>query len=304
MNKATDAYTIRQVVDLTGLSEFTLRGWENRYEAFRPNRTATGRRMYSQADLQKAILLRELLLRDHRIGEIAELSLGALRGLLAEKPGDTPQAPGPYRPQREAILRHLSLQNWDALKEELRKTTRKDKPLAVLVDLIAPLVLELGQLVASGVVSISQEHIFSSLLKERLYVLSDEARKASREARFVVAAPEGDFHELGILIAHAMLAQSGVRSLYVGPNTPKNELCETIHRFGASHVLLGSTVSRKEGAKEDLYTYLHFLDKHLSRKTSIWLGGRNASSPLGELERGLVRFSSLLEFEKALRYLE
>lgn len=84
MSKATDSYTIRQVVDLTGLSEFTLRGWENRYEAFRPNRTATGRRMYSQSDLQKAILLRELLLRDHRIGEIADLSVAALQDLLEE----------------------------------------------------------------------------------------------------------------------------------------------------------------------------------------------------------------------------
>jgi methanogenic corrinoid protein MtbC1 len=304
MSKATDSYTIRQVVDLTGLSEFTLRGWENRYEAFRPNRTATGRRMYSQSDLQKAILLRELLLRDHRIGEIADLSVAALRDLLEDESGESPQAPGPYKAQRENIFRHLSLQNWNELKDELRRATRKDKPLAVLADLIAPLVQELGQLVAAGIVSISQEHIFSALLKERLYVLSESARKGNKNARFVVAAPEGDFHELGILIAHAMLAHSGFPSLYLGPNTPKKDLGETIHRFGATHVLLGSTVSRKEGAKEDLYTFLHFLDRHLSRETSIWLGGRNAANPFGEVQRSVVRFSSLGQFEKALRYVE
>ena len=68
-------YSLRQMTDMTGLTEFTLRGWELRYDAFNPARNETARRQYSSSDLQKAILLRELLRRDRKIGEIAALSI-------------------------------------------------------------------------------------------------------------------------------------------------------------------------------------------------------------------------------------
>lgn len=300
MSQPPDAYSIRQMVDLTGLSEFTLRGWENRYKAFKPRRGPTGRRTYRHSDVQKALLLRELLVRGHRIGAVAELSNGDLQLLLGKDAAAVGQPPGKFKTEIEGILQVLSLQDWAEVEARLRRAIRSAKPKAVLTDLIVPLVRELGQMVALDVISISQEHIFSAILKERLYVLRDAAPKSTRKSRFVVASPEGDFHELGILIAHTMLAHAGFPSLYLGPNTPKRDLCETALRFGATHLLVGSTVSRKEGAREDLYSFLHFLDQHLAKDIEIWLGGRNASMPPEQVKRRMLGFSSLLEFESAL----
>lgn len=300
MSKSSDTYSIRQVIDLTGLSEFTLRGWENRYKAFKPRRSSTGRRSYSHSDLQKAILLRELIARDFRISHIAELSNKELEVLLDKKGEDVETLPGPFQTEIESLLKDLSLQHWDEIQARLRKIIRGEKPKTVLAEFIVPLVNELGQQVAAGVVSISQEHILSSILKERLYVLRDAAPKSHSKKRFLVASPEGDHHELGILIAHTMIAVAGLKSLYLGPNTPKKDLCETALRFGATHLLLGSTVSRKEGAKEDFLSYLHFADQNLSEDIEFWIGGRNSGNLPAVFDRKLIAFSSLSEFEQKL----
>lgn len=300
MSKKSDSYSIRQVIDLTGLSEFTLRGWETRYKAFKPRRNATGRRSYSQTDLQKAILLRELTIRDFRIGHIAELSNHELEVLLERKAEEQPHTPGQFQDQIESILRELSLQNWNELEARLSKAIRSAKPKTVLSQLFVPLVKALGEMVNSGIISISQEHIFSAIIKERLYVLRDSVPKGGKHRRFLVASPEGDFHELGILIAHTMIAHSGFKSLYLGPNTPKKDLCETALRFGATHLLIGSTVSKKEGAREDLYSLLHFVDQHLNENIEIWVGGRNANNMPGDLRRKMNCFTSLIEFDQAL----
>ncbi len=299
MSEKTVFYSIRQIVDLTGLSEFTLRGWETRYKAFKPLRTPTGRRKYSHSALQKALLLRELTLRNYRIGQIANHPEGTLQTLLEKKSSD--QRPlGRFQDKIEQILNNVSLQNWDRIQLEFRRVSRSARPNIVLADFISPLVTEFGRQVASGIMSISQEHIFSSIVKEALYSLRYEANVRRRSHRFVIAAPEGDFHELGILIAHAMVAHAGIKSIYLGANTPKKDLCEAALRFGATHVLVGSTVSQKEGAKEDVYSYFHFLDRHLKRDISIWLGGRNLIKPIVR-SREVEYFSSLNDFARAIQ---
>lgn len=294
------SYSLRQVVELTGLSEFTLRGWETRYRAFVPRRSVTGRRRYSSQDLQKALLLRELTQRKHRIGGIAKLSVKKLNQLFEGNKEDS--QPPAQKPDQTitSILKRVSLQEWDELEKDLCIAMASDTPLGVMRTVVFPLLKELSNEVSKGLISVAQEHIFSALLKERLQVLREARCNIQNQTKILIAAPEGDMHELGILTAHVLAGLYGVRSLYVGPNTPKKELCETAHRYGATHLLLGSTVSRFEGAKEDIYTYLHFLDRHLSPPVSIWVGGRLGGQINAKLEHKTRNFMSLVDLESAL----
>lgn len=301
--KSTETYSLRQVVELTGLSEFTLRGWEQRYGAFSPNRTGTGRRRYSAVDLQKAILLRELVKRNHRIGEIANLPVAKLDKLLEQEAGEKSDAEPEVSDKVQLAFRHVTRQEWDELEDLLDSQTRRAKPAQVLEEWILPLLQQLTKGVEEGHITIAQEHVLSALVRSELHRLRERAPKRGSRARVLIAAPEGDFHDLGILIAHVIVGIAGTRSLYLGPNTPKNELCETAHRYGATHLLLGSTISRKEGAKEDFYTYVHYLDKHLSSSVQLFLGGRNGKEFRGTLQREHRVFSNLSELETAMQSL-
>lgn len=291
-------YSLRQMVDMTGISEFTLRGWEMRYGAFKPSRTATGRRIYSSQELQKAILLRELLKRGHKISRVAELKPQQLNQLMEEGVSKLEPSAGFFAFEVEEVMRFVALQDWTRLDEAFSKAFKKRKSLPVIREFVLPVFQQMSSEVTSGRMSIAQEHILSSVLKQNLYRLLNSGIQSS-DCKFVVAAPEGDFHELGILVSHVLLNQYKVGSLFLGSNTPKDQLCETANLFGATHILLGSTITQKEGAKEDFYKYVHFLDKNLPKHVSFWFGGR-ASMPVS-LKRQTLLLTSLEGFELKLK---
>jgi DNA-binding transcriptional MerR regulator len=62
-------HPIQVVARRTGLSPDVLRVWEKRYQAVEPGRTKTGRRLYSDDDIERLRLLREATSRGRRIGE-------------------------------------------------------------------------------------------------------------------------------------------------------------------------------------------------------------------------------------------
>ena len=66
-------YRIGAVARLTGLSEHLIRVWERRYGAVQPNRTESGLRLYTEAEVTRLRWLKRATERGHAIGGIAAL---------------------------------------------------------------------------------------------------------------------------------------------------------------------------------------------------------------------------------------
>jgi len=60
----------------------TLRIWEQRYQAVRPNTAASGHRLYSPEDVERATLLRRLTAQGHAIGSLASLETEQMREMM------------------------------------------------------------------------------------------------------------------------------------------------------------------------------------------------------------------------------
>ncbi len=73
---------IGAVTQLTGITSHTLRKWESRYHAIEPIRTDSGRRLYSQAQVDRLCLLRDLVRQGHQISMLAGMTDDALRERL------------------------------------------------------------------------------------------------------------------------------------------------------------------------------------------------------------------------------
>lgn len=80
------AMPIGAVSKLTGISGHTLRKWESRYEAVEPLRTDTGRRLYTQEQVQRLILLRDLIGQGHQISQLSGMEDAELEALAEEQP--------------------------------------------------------------------------------------------------------------------------------------------------------------------------------------------------------------------------
>ena len=94
-------YRIGTVATLTGLDPHTIRAWERRYGAVKPDRSDTGRRVYGDAQVERLQLLKALVDCGEAIGSIAHLSDEDLRKRLHKIAGfaesDPLAAPSPLK---------------------------------------------------------------------------------------------------------------------------------------------------------------------------------------------------------------
>src|SRR5690606_17377934 len=74
----------------------TLRVWERRYDLSDTERSTSGQRLYSAAQVRRLGLLKQLVDQGHAIGVLARLSIEQLRELSGPPAGDG-QAAGPLR---------------------------------------------------------------------------------------------------------------------------------------------------------------------------------------------------------------
>jgi DNA-binding transcriptional MerR regulator len=95
---STQTFRIGAVSRLTGVTTSLIRVWERRYEAVKPMRTDTGNRLYTQDDIARLALIKQLLDSGDAIGSVASLSLTDLEKRV-EAMGNGVQ----HKPQRESI---------------------------------------------------------------------------------------------------------------------------------------------------------------------------------------------------------
>ena len=72
---ADSHHSIKIVARRTGLTAHVIRIWEKRYGAVEPERTDTNRRLYSEEQIERLGLLRDLTQAGHSISHVAKLPL-------------------------------------------------------------------------------------------------------------------------------------------------------------------------------------------------------------------------------------
>ncbi|NQY03558.1 MAG: MerR family transcriptional regulator [Halieaceae bacterium] len=97
-------YGIGTVARLTGLKPDTLRVWERRYGLGASHKSATGRRQYTQADLEHLQLVSTLVKNGSRIGEIAASERKTLEMLLRGQPRNGQKSTAPAGKPRVMVV--------------------------------------------------------------------------------------------------------------------------------------------------------------------------------------------------------
>src|ERR1700674_3350268 len=87
-------HPMRVVTRRTGLSADLLRAWERRYEVVKPSRSAGGRRLYSDGDVERLRLLYRATLAGRSIGQVADLPTDALAALVRKDAAEDAAAQG------------------------------------------------------------------------------------------------------------------------------------------------------------------------------------------------------------------
>ena len=79
-----DAYPLRTVAAMTGLTPDLIRAWEKRYAVVAPIRGARGARLYTAGDIAHLRLLARVVGAGRAIGDVAALRPAELEKLVAQ----------------------------------------------------------------------------------------------------------------------------------------------------------------------------------------------------------------------------
>ncbi len=236
-------HPIQVVTRRTGISADVLRVWEKRYAVVTPVRSTNGRRLYTDADIERLRLLVEVTRTGRTIGQVAALDNAALVARLAE---EGRPAAKPRGSEVEVVL-HPPSGTADLLEPCIAAIARFD---AVSLDLVlrraivalsaddfldavvAPLVEHLRVHTLDGSLRRPHRHLAHAVLRRVLdhVVATATAPLASRD--LVVATLAGPAQELDALVAAAAAAADGWRVTYVGPGVPADDIAELLEHVG------------------------------------------------------------------------
>ncbi|MGZ8899476.1 MAG: MerR family transcriptional regulator, partial [Limisphaerales bacterium] len=192
---------IQRASRLTGLSPNLIRAWEHRYGAVEPGRTSSKRRLYSQSDIERLRLLKELTASGHAISQIAKLPDAKLRELTLQSPSRLRSQSPATETDTAAVWLNEALGAIQDLDAQRLESTLKNSGAALgthgsLLRVIAPLAERVGELWRAGELSAAHEHFGSSVMRAFLQQLAKPFGGNDRSPLIVVATPAGQLHEL------------------------------------------------------------------------------------------------------------
>ena len=298
-------HQIKVVAKRTGLTPHLIRMWERRYKAVVPVRNATGRRLYSDDDIERLTLLRQATMAGEAIGRIARLSREELVRLVASSLIIEPQS---YREQPanlEQAEYHLNqclevVRSLDAVNLEsclLRASVSLGQQI-FLEQVLQPFLEITGDLWNDGQIKVVHEHLASAIIRSLLGSMFVSMPADPNGPLLLSTTPAGHLHEFGALMVSVMASSLGWRTLYLGPNLPVEDIVAAINQRRADVVSLSMIYPPDD---PHLLLELKKLRRLIGERVHILAGGRAALGYAGVLrEINAVHITDLASLKAKL----
>jgi methanogenic corrinoid protein MtbC1 len=275
---------MRVVTRRTGLSAELLRVWERRYRVVTPGRTQTGRRLYSDAEIERLRLLYRATLAGRSIGTVARLSMPALTALVRQDAeadrsrAGTGSIAADSAPTGEIVdkcVRAVERLDVVTLENLLRRAAVALSAPTFLDALVAPLLEQIGTRWRDGTFRPVHEHLASAVIRRALDRAIESASSPGLSPDLLVATPVGQMHELGALLVAAVAAAEGWSIAYLGASVPAEDIAEAAITLGVRAICLSLVYPPNDRA---IGHELRRLRALLPKGMALFAGGAAASA--------------------------
>jgi len=212
-----NAFTIKDLENLSGIKAHTIRIWEQRYNFLKPQRTNTNIRYYSNDELKTVLNIALLNKYGFKISHIDRMQPQEIREKILSL-GDT-------RAIQERIINDLVQEMIDLEMERFEKILANyiaAKGIErTVIQIIFPFLEKIGILWQTGHINPAQEHLVTNIIRQKLIVgIETTVSHIKLDKTFLLFLPEGEHHELGLLFMYYLLKSRGARTIYLGANVP------------------------------------------------------------------------------------
>ena len=264
-------FSIKVISDTCGVLPHTIRTWEQRYQAFSPERSEGGQRLYSEKDLIKAKLLVKLVEQGNSISVIAKYTIYELEAM--EKLLKNNDNSGLNRSvSTKKLLKQLSGYKIDLIASELQHFRLSLGVKEFIFNIVLPMIREVGLMVYEEKYTVTQEHIVSTLIRDQLSQIH-LPNIGSKLKEVALATPEGNLHELPIIIADILCRANRVTTRYLGAAHPPTCLGQAINALKSPFLVLGVLSTDHWNYERDIISYLKQVDSFLDQNLTVILGG-------------------------------
>ncbi len=215
-------FTIKDIENLSGIKAHTLRIWEQRYQLFIPKRKESKHRYYDNEDLKHILRISQLYHNGVKISKIAQLPASSIRSMAMEQYIGKQNADAYIHRLIEASI------DFDEERfEELFEQALKQFGLEVtIIDVMYAFLERIGLLWLTDHVIPAQEHFASNIIKRKIISALDalKTKPSPSSGTYVLFTPEGEQHEIPLLLNHYLMKASGKKCIYMGVDVPFDDI--------------------------------------------------------------------------------
>ncbi|MEJ7740779.1 MAG: MerR family transcriptional regulator [Chitinophagaceae bacterium] len=259
-------FSIKDIERMSGIKAHTLRIWEQRHGLRFCKRKASLHRYYDNEDLKQILRIAYLYHNGYKISRIATLSPDEVKSLAITSIGDNSydifinqmiEASIDYdQPRFERVIHnallHLGFER-------------------TVVNVFYPFMEKIGLLWITDHVIPAQEHFSSYLIQKRIIIAIDGLDIIAKDNDQIVLifSPEGELHEIPLLVMQYILRKHGIKTVYLGCNICLKELVYYCKHKPVTHLYFHLITNFIHKEPEE---YLKCLQENLGSKNIIASG--------------------------------
>ena len=289
--------TIGELSKLTGITTFTLRMWEKRYGAPESQRLPSGHRRYPREEVPRLRAISKALESGYRASKVVCATLEELHKLLGVQLPLTAQGPVPER-EESLSAAQVKIEQWleavhrfdeNTLTQGFFQEWGKCGPLDFILNYAVPFVYQVGKGWETGELTVSQEHFASERLEHFLSTLWRRMNERKEGPVVLLTTLPGDPHRLGIQMCSAVTAVTEARVIYLGPDTPTDDILSAVKKSQADVLCISVSPTMDP---QEVEKHLLSINQNLAKKVDLVVGGTGAPNDLP----GVIQLNNFSEY--------
>lgn len=110
--------------------------------------------------------------------------------------------------------------------------------------IMTPVLYRIGDEWESGRISVSQEHFASEIIMSRFHLVMRMQPAGKHGTRALAFCPEGELHQMGLMLFGLFIQSKGIDVIYLGANTPYRGLTSLIETNDVSIIAVSASHPR------------------------------------------------------------
>jgi MerR family transcriptional regulator, light-induced transcriptional regulator len=216
-----NAFTIKDLENLSGIKAHTIRIWEQRYELIKPQRTQTNIRYYTNEELKKILNISLLNKYGYKISHINKMSALEIQDKIISLSNVQAQQERIVNDMIQCMV-DMDIDEFEEVLDTFISARGFDK---AITQVIFPFLERIGILWLANHINPAQEHLVTNIIRQKLIAGIETAFTHITSNKLVLLfLPEGEHHELGLLYICYLLKIRGIKTLYLGADVPASDI--------------------------------------------------------------------------------